>query len=138
VGSDARLLPDPPGHDRRPRLTTDPARDQAIPRRERAARQALAAPSGAAVVTARGGAGPEFGSNSAPMWLECPQPASEQSQNHPHPQPEEHMATGYCLKCKEQREIKGAEAITMKNGKPATTGTCPVCGTKIFKIGKAA
>jgi Domain of unknown function (DUF5679) len=48
------------------------------------------------------------------------------------------MATGYCLKCKEQREIKGAQAITMKNGKPATTGTCPVCGTKIFKIGKAA
>jgi hypothetical protein len=83
------------------------------------------------------GAPAEFGSNSGPMWLECPQPASEQSQNHPHP-PEEHMATGYCLKCKEQREIKGAEAITMKNGKPATTGTCPVCGTKIFKIGKAA
>jgi hypothetical protein len=48
------------------------------------------------------------------------------------------MATGYCLKCKEQREIKDATAITMKNGKPATTGTCPVCGTKIFKIGKAA
>jgi len=23
------------------------------------------------------------------------------------------MATGYCLKCKEQREIKGAEAITL-------------------------
>ncbi|MGH7911557.1 MAG: DUF5679 domain-containing protein, partial [Candidatus Dormibacteraceae bacterium] len=23
-------------------------------------------------------------------------------------------------------------------GKPATQGTCPVCGTKIFKIGKAA
>jgi RNase P subunit RPR2 len=48
------------------------------------------------------------------------------------------MATGYCLKCKEQREIKGAEAITMKNGKPAITGTCPVCGTKMFKIGKAS
>jgi hypothetical protein len=25
----------------------------------------------------------------------------------------------------------------MKNGKPATEGTCPVCGTKMFKIGKA-
>jgi hypothetical protein len=25
----------------------------------------------------------------------------------------------------------------MKNGKPATTGTCPVCSTKMFKIGKA-
>jgi hypothetical protein len=23
----------------------------------------------------------------------------------------------------------------MKNGKPATQGTCPVCGTKMFKIG---
>jgi hypothetical protein len=25
--------------------------------------------------------------------------------------------------------------ITMKNGKPATEGRCPVCGTKMFKIG---
>jgi hypothetical protein len=24
----------------------------------------------------------------------------------------------------------------MKNGRPAITGTCPDCGTKIFKIGK--
>jgi len=23
----------------------------------------------------------------------------------------------------------------MKNGRPATQGICPVCGTKIFKIG---
>ena len=45
---------------------------------------------------------------------------------------------GYCLKCKKQQEIKDAQPITMKNGKPATTGTCPECGTKIFKIGKAA
>jgi RNase P subunit RPR2 len=46
--------------------------------------------------------------------------------------------SGYCLKCKSPRDIKDPQAITMKNGKPATTGTCPVCGTKIFKIGKAA
>jgi DNA-directed RNA polymerase subunit RPC12/RpoP len=46
--------------------------------------------------------------------------------------------SGYCLKCKKQVEIKDATPITMKNGKPATTGTCPECGTKIFKIGKAA
>ena len=44
---------------------------------------------------------------------------------------------GYCLKCRERREMKNAEAITMKNGKPATQGACPTCGTKIFKIGKA-
>jgi hypothetical protein len=43
--------------------------------------------------------------------------------------------TGYCMKCKAQREIKSAKQITMKNGRPATEGTCPVCSTKIFKIG---
>ena len=43
---------------------------------------------------------------------------------------------GYCVKCRTKREIKGAKAITMKNGRPATQGSCPVCGTKMFKIGK--
>jgi len=45
------------------------------------------------------------------------------------------MAEGYCVKCRAKREMKDAEKITMKNGKPATKGICPVCGTKIFKIG---
>jgi hypothetical protein len=48
---------------------------------------------------------------------------------------ESSVATGYCMKCKAQREIKNAKQITMKNGRPATEGACPVCGTKIFKIG---
>ena len=43
---------------------------------------------------------------------------------------------GYCVKCKAKREIKDAQEITMKNGRPATQGLCPECGTKIFKIGK--
>lgn len=43
----------------------------------------------------------------------------------------------YCLKCRTQREMQNEKAITMKNGKPATEGKCPVCGTKMFKIGKA-
>jgi Domain of unknown function (DUF5679) len=51
------------------------------------------------------------------------------------PQVELTVATGYCMKCKAQREIKNAKQITMKNGRPATEGACPVCGTKIFKIG---
>lgn len=46
------------------------------------------------------------------------------------------MATeGYCVKCKTKRTMKDDRRITMKNGKPATQGTCPVCGTKMFKIG---
>ena len=44
----------------------------------------------------------------------------------------------YCLKCREKREMKDPNPITMKNGKPATEGTCPVCGTRMFKIGKTA
>ena len=44
----------------------------------------------------------------------------------------------YCMKCKQKREVKDPQPVTMKNGKPATTGECSVCGTKIFKIGKAA
>ena len=43
----------------------------------------------------------------------------------------------YCMKCKAKREMKDARAITMKNGKPATHGTCPSFGTKMFRIGKA-
>ena len=46
--------------------------------------------------------------------------------------------TGYCLKDKKNVEIKDPQNITMKNGKPAITGTCPNCGTKIFKIGKSS
>jgi hypothetical protein len=41
----------------------------------------------------------------------------------------------YCVKCKAKREMKDPTETTMKNGKPATTGTCSVCGTKMFKIG---
>ena len=42
----------------------------------------------------------------------------------------------YCLKDRMKVEIANPVAITMKNGKPATQGTCPTCGTKVFKIGK--
>jgi len=47
-------------------------------------------------------------------------------------------AQAYCVKCKTKREMKDAVQITMKNGRPATEGKCPVCGTKMFKIGAAA
>ncbi len=43
----------------------------------------------------------------------------------------------YCVKCRTKREMNDAKAITMKNGKPATQGVCPSCGTKMFRIGKS-
>ena len=47
------------------------------------------------------------------------------------------LMQAYCMKCRTKREMKDAKKITMKNGKPATQGVCPVCGTKMFRIGKA-
>ncbi len=43
---------------------------------------------------------------------------------------------GYCVKDRKKVEIKNPKAITMKNGRPATQGVCPICGTKVFRIGK--
>ena len=42
----------------------------------------------------------------------------------------------YYVKCRAKREIKDPKSITLKNGRPATQGVCPVCGTKVFRIGK--
>ena len=42
----------------------------------------------------------------------------------------------YCMKCRAKKEMKETRAITMKNGRPATQGVCPACGTKMFRIGK--
>jgi predicted GH43/DUF377 family glycosyl hydrolase len=43
----------------------------------------------------------------------------------------------YCVKCRAKREMRNARAVTMKNGRPATQGVCPVCGSKMFRIMKA-
>ncbi len=43
----------------------------------------------------------------------------------------------YCVKDKKMVDIKNPKSITMKNGRPAVTGTCPICGNKVFRIGKA-
>ena len=46
------------------------------------------------------------------------------------------VAQGYCVKERKKVEIQNPVQVTMKNGRPAIQGTCPDCGTKIFKIGK--
>ncbi|HEY8598925.1 MAG TPA: DUF5679 domain-containing protein [Thermomicrobiales bacterium] len=45
------------------------------------------------------------------------------------------MMQGYCLKCREKREMNDAKEVTLKNDRPAMQGTCSVCGTKITVIG---
>ncbi|HEX7365421.1 MAG TPA: DUF5679 domain-containing protein [Dehalococcoidia bacterium] len=46
------------------------------------------------------------------------------------------MAQAYCFKCKKKIEMKNPQTTTLKNKRPATRGTCPSCGTKVFRIGK--
>ncbi len=46
------------------------------------------------------------------------------------------MPQAYCMKCRTKREMKNPEKVTLKNGRPATRGTCPNCGTKMFRIGQ--
>ena len=44
----------------------------------------------------------------------------------------------YCVKCKAKREMKDPKTVDMKGKggtmRKAATGTCPTCGTKMFKI----
>ena len=42
-----------------------------------------------------------------------------------------YMASMYCVKCRAKRDDPSAVAVTMKNGKPAMKGKCPVCGTEM-------
>ncbi|MGQ9572375.1 MAG: DUF5679 domain-containing protein [Dehalococcoidia bacterium] len=46
------------------------------------------------------------------------------------------MATAYCLKCRAKREMRNPQQVTLKNGRPATKGSCPNCGTTMYRIGK--
>ncbi len=41
---------------------------------------------------------------------------------------------GYCLKCKKKQEIAESKEVTMKNGKKAIKGKCPICTTGMYKI----
>jgi DNA-directed RNA polymerase subunit RPC12/RpoP len=45
---------------------------------------------------------------------------------------------GRCMKCKKEVTMKDPKEVIMKNGMKAAKGTCPACGTKVFRIlGKA-
>ena len=45
------------------------------------------------------------------------------------------MVTAYCVKCKAKREMSNPALVTMKNSRKANKGTCPECGTGMYRIG---
>ncbi|TMC25903.1 MAG: alpha/beta fold hydrolase [Chloroflexi bacterium] len=42
----------------------------------------------------------------------------------------------YCVKCKKKTLMQKVEAVTTKNGAPALKGTCSICGTGQFRMGR--
>jgi DNA topoisomerase-1 len=41
----------------------------------------------------------------------------------------------YCVKCRTKREVVDPQPVFTSNGTPASKGTCPVCGTTLFRMG---
>ncbi len=40
----------------------------------------------------------------------------------------------YCVKCRHKRMMQDPQEIVTKNGRRAMEGTCPVCGTRLFRF----
>lgn len=40
------------------------------------------------------------------------------------------------MKCKIKREIQDPQAVYLKSGAPAVKGSCPVCGTSLYRMGR--
>jgi hypothetical protein len=40
----------------------------------------------------------------------------------------------YCVKCRQKRDMEDPREIETKNGRHALEGTCPVCGTRLFRF----
>ena len=43
----------------------------------------------------------------------------------------------YCFKCRSKTDTLEAREVVLKNGRPAVTGQCAVCGTKKSRMGAA-
>ncbi len=52
----------------------------------------------------------------------------------PAPAPAAESLEGYCMKERKKVAIANPERTTSKDGRPAVRGTCPDCGSKIFRF----
>ncbi len=42
--------------------------------------------------------------------------------------------TAYCVKCRKIVVMKNPRKVTLKNGRLAYKGTCPYCGTTVYRF----
>ena len=47
----------------------------------------------------------------------------------------EEALSGYCMKCRQKQPIQDPQPVYTATGTPGTRGTCPTCGTTIFRMG---
>ncbi len=48
----------------------------------------------------------------------------------------EETLTAYCVKCRQKRPMRDPHPVYAANGSPGTRGTCPVCSTALFRVGR--
>ena len=41
---------------------------------------------------------------------------------------------GYCVKCRKTVTMENPKVVTTKNGRRAAKGTCPNCGTTVYRF----
>ena len=41
----------------------------------------------------------------------------------------------YCMKCRSKEEMDNPVQVDLKNGRPASKGTCGKCGGSVYRIG---
>ena len=41
---------------------------------------------------------------------------------------------GYCVKCREKKQVKGGAVKESDNGRRMVQGVCPTCGTKVTRF----
>jgi len=47
------------------------------------------------------------------------------------------MVMGFCVKCRKKVELSNPQEVTLKNGRKAMKGTCPICGTPVYVFVKS-
>lgn len=45
---------------------------------------------------------------------------------------------GFCVKCRDYRQLQDPAVVTFHNGRPALQGSCPLCGSRLARIIKAS
>ncbi len=64
---------------------------------------------------------------------------SESGLGEPSPEDDEdEVSEAYCVKCRTKVQMLNPEAVWTSKGTPGTRGTCPDCGTTVFRMGKTA